>query len=1354
MKMKTMVLAAGVAAMAGVAFGAKPAEPVPEEGKQPILRHVMRPREAISLCGDWEVAMVNSRKIAFTNEQGKADYRLEDVDLPVDAKWRVLEVPHRNLRGSGITADLLYWRKSFVLPKTFEKGSMAELFFEKIGESFELWVNGKKAFSHAATWGIPRRIDVSDFVQGGSNVIQVLTRLDGKRRQWCDDPVWEGSAEVGLTRPVHLEYSGRVHVKDIAYACTVMGGISFKARALIRNNADKAVTATVTAGAPRGIQYAKDSQEVELGPKSEKWVEFEGVEKNRRVNLWSPETPNLSTMDFRVAVDKRTVDARSLRFGFREVKAVGHRFYLNGHPFINRRLTWNGESGTQYRTKDYYRREFERFRSIGIYSFRVFGGDILRFAEAADECGMFFTPVAMTGGGAAWRTEKFWTVYEKQLVDMARAYRNYASILYWSVSNEFGSIYGGNEGGPREKPTTEHQVKAARLMVAEDPTRMWEACGEVELGYPIKGSEGPAPIRSYHYPIGCSDDGNELPGVAYWYANGQVPWQGIVTKTKPSSISEDLYHGTFDQFLGITKWAGDDIFTYEGFGHAAFSLVRKFSEGFYFSGIGTWEPWMIGAQEENDVTFNREGTPYPDFLISLLEFPQNLWAGEPVKRTVNAYNESFGMRPCRLWREDFTLEGGVPVAAGPVRDVSGRLGLKPGERYWTEDTITAPATMGGGAVYRVTYTLKDPEGTNVLATSTYDFRVFRRETVEAPCKFFESVDDLKGADRILVAKKLTDEEGLALEKWVRAGGRALMFEIPEGGWSPYEVEYRRGQTRVWRRAAEAFPGIPEEALRDWAPDGYLGHSGVPKMSENATFLLDAGRKEGLSAAIVFRLYRGKGCYLGCQMPVLDRLETEPCAPAFLRELYAEFMRDAKCPAGTVAIHDGCTPSTNRVVRTLFADFAFPVANDTGKADQLLVVDCSHGIDAKALSAVNKALGAGRTVWMLEVPADASYDALASFGLALAQPPTRQTPVPWRPQEIHDVDDGVRWVVRSKEHPGLLTGLSNDDLFWWNAGAVWGLFRSYDIGRLPMRAFNRGEWKDRNTMSAATAIIEPIPGASTKPIVCTTPSAWVELDFGGGHLVVSTLRFSANRASSRARVERTLRAALLNAGVRTANESKIHRHRTLDISKAMNRNLWHDPLTRKSDGTYEPEAWFGREDNDLRWFPVNLCGWSLAARNNCPREDFPTKPMMMGGVPFQLVDPLKNGNRGCLVLMTNETAEIDFDAPVRCTRINFLGAHSGDWEMKRCDLTVGFGDDRGEFVCKRGSEIGCCRWADTVTNGRCAFTFPTQQDATASVYRWAVPNPRPGEPVKKLTLRLDCDIGGAAVIALTAETDEM
>ena len=93
-------------------------------------------------------------------------------------------------------------------------------------------------------------------------------------------------------------------------------------------------------------------------------------------------------------------------------------------------------------------------------------------------------------------------------------------------------------------------------------------------------------------------------------------------------------------------------------------------------------------------------------------------------------------------------------------------------------------------------------------------------------------------------------------------------------------------------------------------------------------------------------------------------------------------------------------------------------------------------------------------------------------------------------------------------------------------------------------------------------------------------------------------------------------------------------------------------------------------------------------------------------------------------------------------------------MKRCDLTVGFGDDRGEFVCRRGSELGCCRWADTVTNGRCAFTFPTQQDSTASVYRWAVPNPKPGEPVKKLTLRLDCDNGGAAVIALTAETDEM
>ena len=1349
---RTIACAALALASGGFAAPNPFAKTVEMEGFRPILHHLTAPRQAIDLGGEWEACALVCRRVTYTNDQGKAAYRL--VEPPFEAAatslWQRVRIPETRVEARENLN--YYWRKSFELPKTHEKGGHVALCFERIGESYELYVNGRKACSHAATYSWPQRIDISEFVQPGSNTVVVMTRQDGVRRPWCDSPVWEDNAETGITRPVHVEFTGAVYVKELAHSCRLVPGKDGKdakvldVRVLVRNDRPEAVEAVLTGYA--GVSWTDfPESKVALGPRSEKWVTFSYP--CDRVPFWSPDKPTLVTMTVRVAVGRKVTDALSQRYGFREFKAVGHRFYLNGRPYMNKRATWNGVGGKYCADKEWFFRQFARFRERGIHSFRVFGGDVPRMCEAADEYGMLLTPVAHAGCGAAWRTDRFWPLYENQLCEMTRALRHHPSIIYWNVSNEFGSIYGGDEGGPREKQTTARQVAAAKKMLAIDPTRLWEACGEVELGYPIKGNEGPAPIRSYHYPIGYSDDGNELPNAVYWYANGKVPWQGIVTKTKPSSLSEDLYHGSYDCPMGFTKWFGEDIFNFESFQKMSMDFVRLVYGGLCYSGIGTWEPWAIGMQEDC-ASFRKYGTPTPDYLVTLLEFPMNLWAGERAERTVNVYFEGFGSRRVRLWREDFTADAkGSFVSRGAPRDVSGPFETQPGSRFWMNDEVVPPATLGDGAVYRVVYTLKDQSGTNALAHTTYDFHVFQRETVKAPCSFFTSVEDLKGTDRILVAKALTEAEGLALERWVRAGGTALMFEIPEGGWSPYEVVYRRGQTRIYRRRSGSFKGVDDDVMRSWQPDGYLGRSGVPKCEEDVECYFDAGRKEGLSAAVVFRLYRGKGSYLACQMPLLEVVDREPAAAFFLKALYAEFNRTAIRPSGTVAIDDGRCPATNQVVRSTFKSCGLSVAHDSGAQDQLLIIDCSHGIDRRMAGRANAALAKGRRVWLLEVPADADYDVLASYGLALAQPPCLLTAVPWGNSNLCRRDNGVRWVRRTAD-AGLLDGISNDDLFWWDANMLWGYYRSLDIGHYPMCWMNNGEWKNRPTMSGATAILERIQGSARKPVFRTEPAAWAEVDVGKGKLVISTLRIAANTASSRARIGRFLHTALFNAGVRTSADAKVRKFLPLDISKAMNRNLWHDPLTRQKDGSYEPKAWFGREDNDLRWFPVNLCGWSLQARNNCPKEPFPTEPMVLGGVPFKLVDPLANEHRACLVMMSNETVRVTFEKPVRADRFNFLGAHSGF--ISTCDLTIDFGGGRAPFVASIGRQIGTCRWAEVLKDGVCAVTFPTQQDATASLYRFTVPNPNPQKPVESIEFRLNCPKGGAAILAITGETD--
>ena len=671
---RRLLCAALVLACAGVGFAAPNpfGKTVQMEGFRPILHHLAAPRQAIDLGGEWEACALSCRKEAYTNAQGKADYRLVEPPFETTATctWQRVRVPETRVDARENLN--FYWRKAFELPKTLEKGGHVALCFERIGESYELYVNGRKARSHAATYSWPQRIDISEFVQPGSNTVVVMTRQDGVRRPWSDSPVWEDNAETGITRPVHVEFTGSVYVKELAHGCRLVPGKDGRegkvldVRILVRNDRAESVEAVLTGNAA-GYWSNFSEVKVALGPRSEKWVTFSHPCDG--VPFWSPDKPTLVKMNVRVSVGGKVTDALSQRYGFREFKAVGHRFYLNGRPYMNKRATWNGDGGKRCTDKESFFRQFARFRERGVHSFRVFGGDVPRMCEAADEYGMLITPVAHAGCGAAWRTDRFWPLYEGQLCEMARALRHHPSIIYWNVSNEFGSIYGGDEGGPREKQTTARQVAAARKMLAVDPTRLWEACGEVELGYPIKGNDGPAPIRSYHYPIGYSDDGNELPNAAYWYANGKVPWQGIVTKTKPASFSEDLYHGSYDCPLGFTKWFGEDIFSFERFQKMSIDFVRLVYGGLCYSGIGTWEPWAVGMQEDCG-SFRKYGTPTPDFLITLLEFPMNLWAGERAERTVNVYFEGFGTQRVRLWREDFAADaGGSLVSCGCERSV-------------------------------------------------------------------------------------------------------------------------------------------------------------------------------------------------------------------------------------------------------------------------------------------------------------------------------------------------------------------------------------------------------------------------------------------------------------------------------------------------------------------------------------------------------------------------------------------------------------------------------------------------------------------------------------------------------------
>ena len=118
-----MALAAVAAVLAGGGFATPNpfGQTIEMESFRPILHHLTTPRQAIDLGGEWEACALTCRKETYTNEQGKAAYRL--VEPPFEATatsmWQSVRIPET--RVAALENLNYYWRKSFELPKTQEK---------------------------------------------------------------------------------------------------------------------------------------------------------------------------------------------------------------------------------------------------------------------------------------------------------------------------------------------------------------------------------------------------------------------------------------------------------------------------------------------------------------------------------------------------------------------------------------------------------------------------------------------------------------------------------------------------------------------------------------------------------------------------------------------------------------------------------------------------------------------------------------------------------------------------------------------------------------------------------------------------------------------------------------------------------------------------------------------------------------------------------------------------------------------------------------------------------------------------------------------------------------------------------
>jgi exo-1,4-beta-D-glucosaminidase len=308
-----------------------------------------------------------------------------------------------------------WYRTEFA--STGTPGKSTWLHFDGINYRANIWLNGKQIAGSDEVAGAFRSYDFDisrDLARGRENALAVEVFAQTEHDLGIDFLDWNpapADKSLGLWRGVSLVTTGPVTVRNPAVSTRFLKDdlteAALRVVADVANHTDRPVSATVTAT----IGTIHLQQQITLAAEEAKVVSFDTVVKNPAV--WWPYQygdPHLERLRVAVEADGVESDARSVRFGVREVQAslneMGFmQFLINHHEILIRGGGWDPDL--------FYREPHERLRQelayvkhMNLNTVRLEGklGSEDLF-DLADEMGILIMP--------GWQCCDFWQRWDK-----------------------------------------------------------------------------------------------------------------------------------------------------------------------------------------------------------------------------------------------------------------------------------------------------------------------------------------------------------------------------------------------------------------------------------------------------------------------------------------------------------------------------------------------------------------------------------------------------------------------------------------------------------------------------------------------------------------------------------------------------------------------------------------------------------------------------------------------------------------------------------------------------------------------------------------------------------------------------
>ena len=363
-----------------------------------------------------------------------------------DTRWGTITLPHTWAKDDPRAHRAAWYRTRFPADAADLRGRVY-LYFEGVAAVADVYVNGVHVGQHRGAY--TRFVfDATANARAGENTLAVRVSNDpqdtadclpsgASRRQLYH--VWGG-----IHRKVHLLKTGSLHVDPTDHAApgvyvtprnVTAEGADLEARVLVRNTAATGARFEVRGRLldPGGREALVMDASDEVGPNERRVVTLQGRVSTPR--LWGPGTPNLYRFEAQALHEGQIADSVVQEIGFRDFRADGQGFFLNGQPILLRGVGKHqmSERNLSAVTDDEIRADFEALADLGVNAIRLAHYPHSDLAYSlADRKGILV--IAENGHTTPERSPS--TTGETITREMVLQNYNHPSIVAWSVGNE------------------------------------------------------------------------------------------------------------------------------------------------------------------------------------------------------------------------------------------------------------------------------------------------------------------------------------------------------------------------------------------------------------------------------------------------------------------------------------------------------------------------------------------------------------------------------------------------------------------------------------------------------------------------------------------------------------------------------------------------------------------------------------------------------------------------------------------------------------------------------------------------------------------------------------------------------